>query len=332
MATQPQLYPLKFHPIFQERIWGGDKIKTVLGKDFSPVNLCGESWEVSGVDQNISVVKGGPLDGKDLRSLIDEYQGQLVGKAVYTQFGNEFPLLIKFLDAREDLSIQVHPDDTVGRKRHNSAGKTEMWYVLEADPGATMRVGFNRNVDKETYLNHLNRRKLDEILNIMPVQEDDTVFLPAGRIHSIGAGLLIAEIQQTSDITYRVYDFDRRDAKGNLRELHTGEAVDVIDYNAYPDYRTKYHRERNEVAELVECPYFVTNRLHFDQAVTRDYTPIDSFVILICTEGKLTLQYNSGSTQLVKGESILIPATIKNVELWPEDEFKVLETYFPAKQ
>ncbi len=300
MATQHPLYPLKFHPIFQERIWGGNKIKTVLGKDFSPVKQCGESWEVSGVDKNISVVKGGPLDGKDLRSLIDAYKGQLVGEAVYRQFGNEFPLLIKFLDAREDLSIQVHPDDTVGRKRHNSAGKTEMWYVLEADQGATMRVGFKRKVDKETYLDYLNRRQLDEILNIMSVQPDDAVFLPAGRIHSIGAGLLIAEIQQTSDITYRVYDFDRRDAKGNLRELHTEEAVDVIDYNAYPDYRSDYRRDKNEAAQVVACPYFITNRLHFDKPVTRDYSHLDSFVILICTEGKLTLQYNGGSTQLAK--------------------------------
>ncbi|MES2732692.1 MAG: type I phosphomannose isomerase catalytic subunit [Bacteroidota bacterium] len=327
----PTLYPLKFKTIFKERIWGGDKIRTILGKDFSPMPICGETWEISAVEGDVSEVKGGSLEGRTLSSLIDEYKGQLVGNAVYKQFGSKFPLLIKFIDAREDLSIQLHPNDELAQKRHNSFGKTEMWYAFQADQGAKVRSGFNRVIDQDTYIKHLEDRKLDDILNVMDVAPDDVFFLPAGRVHSIGAGMLVAEIQQTSDVTYRIYDFDRKDAKGNTRELHTEQALEAIDYAHYNEYKSTYNKNKNEVASLVSSQYFTTNRLYFDQSVTRDYAQLDSFVIYVCVDGSLTLMVDGKSIEIKKGEAVLLPAAIKQVELKPSPEFKLMECYVPGK-
>jgi mannose-6-phosphate isomerase len=240
------LYPLIFHTQYKDKIWGGQKIKTVLGKDYGDLPNCGETWEISGVKGNVSVVKNGSLAGKSLVELIQTYKEKLVGKKVFEKSGDEFPLLIKFIDANDDLSIQVHPDDALGMKRHNSLGKTEMWYVFEADKGAKLNSGFNQEMDKETYLKHLNDKSLEKILNYEEVKIGDVFFLPAGRVHYIGKGICLAEIQQTSDITYRIYDFDRRDDKGNLRELHTDLALDAIDYKHYVDYKTKYAPKTNE--------------------------------------------------------------------------------------
>ena len=323
------LYPLKFKTIFKDKIWGGSKINDILEKDFSPLPNCGETWEVSGVKGNISVVKEGHLEGKELTTLIEEYKGELVGNAVFQKFGTEFPLLIKFIDANNDLSVQVHPDDVLAKERHNSFGKTEMWYVFQADEGSSLVSGFNKTTNKEEYLEKLNSGNLYDILNVEKVKADDVFFLPAGRVHTIGKGLLIAEIQQTSDITYRIYDFDRRDAQGNTRELHTEEAIDAIDYNAYDEYKSLYESKKNEAIQLVTCNYFETNKLHFDQISKRDYSSIDSFVIHICMEGKYTLKSESGDIEVFKGDSILLPASINNVELVPQGEFKILETYVP---
>jgi mannose-6-phosphate isomerase len=322
------LYPLIFHPIFKERIWGGNKLQTVLDKNI-PFDNCGESWEISAVPNDVSVVKEGTLQGKALDELIRTYQGELVGNKVYDKFGNTFPLLIKFLDAQEDLSIQLHPNDELAQKRHNSFGKTEMWYVMQADKGASVRSGFNRRIDQQTYLEHLNNNNLDDILNIIPVQTDDVIFLPAGRVHSIGKGLVIAEIQQTSDVTYRIYDFDRVDNQGNKRQLHTEEALDAIDYTHYPEYKTSYTKVSNEVTELVRSAYFTTNRLQFNQPVKRNYGQIDSFVVYICLEGSFTIDYPQGSVKVVKGDSVLLPASLKEVTLRPDGESKLVETYVP---
>ena len=244
------LKPLKFRTIFKDKIWGGNKIKTILNKDFSPLPNCGETWEISGVEGNVSVVAEGEYAGKSLVELIDKYTDKLIGKKLYKKFHDQFPLLIKFIDANDDLSIQVHPDDKLARKRHNSFGKTEMWYVIQADPGAKLNAGFNRKVDKETYLHHLQNNTLEEILNFEEVRAGDVFFLPAGRVHYIGKGICLAEIQQTSDITYRIYDFDRRDDKGNLRELHTDLALDAIDFNFYENYKTRYTPKKNEIINL----------------------------------------------------------------------------------
>jgi len=223
------LYPLKFTPIYKDKIWGGNKIKSVLNKDFGGLPNCGESWELSGVDGNVSVVSNGYLAGNTLEELLEVYMGDLAGDEVYEHFGNEFPLLIKFIDANDDLSIQVHPNDEMAAERHNSYGKTEMWYVLQADKGSKLQSGFNQQVDQEKYLEKLEKTELTDILNFEEVTAGDVFFIPAGRVHAIGRGILLAEIQQTSDITYRIYDYDRRDDKGNPRELHTDLALDAID-------------------------------------------------------------------------------------------------------
>jgi mannose-6-phosphate isomerase len=322
-------YPLKFQPIFKEKIWGGTKIGSELNKDFSPDENCGETWEISGVAGNISVVGEGPLTGIPLPDLIEKYQGQLVGEKAYRQYGNEFPLLVKFIDANQDLSIQVHPDDELAATRHQSLGKTEMWYVFQADEGARLISGFNQPLDKEKYLEYFNNGRLMEVLNQELVAQDDVFFVPAGRVHTIGKGILLAEIQQTSDITYRIYDFDRTDKDGNTRELHTDLALDALDFKFHQQYKTTYDQSINQVVSIVQCPYFEVNRLYFDHTTTREFTQLDSFIIYVCVEGSLRLQWDGQHISLAKGEAALVPAAINKLQLVPNAPFKVLETYIP---
>jgi mannose-6-phosphate isomerase len=321
------LYPLKFKTIYKDKIWGGNKIKTYLGKDFSPLPNCGETWEISGVKSDVSVVDGGALQGSSLAGLLEQYKDELVGKKVYDRFGNIFPLLVKFIDANDWLSIQVHPDDELAKKRHNSFGKTEMWYIIESDPGSTLITGFNQQVDEKVYLEKLNSGHLDDILNKETANAGDVFFLPAGRVHTIGKGLLLAEIQQTSDITYRIYDFDRVDDKGNKRELHTEEALAAIDYTVYPDYKTQYTPQKNEDVHIVTCPYFTTNVLDFTHGTTKDYSNLDSFVIHVCVEGAYTINYAGESYAVKMGECILLPNTVNEIEIKTETGFKILESY-----
>jgi mannose-6-phosphate isomerase len=321
------LYPLKFKTIFKDKIWGGEKIKTILGKDFSPLPNCGETWEISGVKSDVSIIANGPLHGISLANLLADEKENLVGKKVYERFGNEFPLLVKFIDANDDLSIQVHPDDELAKKRHNSFGKTEMWYVIQADEGASLISGFSQKIDEAAYLEKFNAGKLTDILNKEVAKADDVFFLPAGRVHTIGKGLLIAEIQQTSDITYRIYDFDRVDDKGNKRELHVDEALAAIDYQFYDDYKTQYKPQKNEVVELVTCQYFTTNVLDFNESITKDYTNLDSFVIHVCLEGSYILKYGIEELPVNMGDCILLPATTNNVEIVTNNYFKILESY-----
>jgi len=322
------LYPLKFQPILKDKIWGGNKLKTVLNKDFSPLPNAGESWEISGVEGDISVVSNGKLAGNNLEELVEVYMGDLVGDHVFEEFGQEFPLLIKFIDANDVLSIQVHPDDEMSKERHNAFGKTEMWYVIEADKGAELIVGFNQEVDKAKYVAKLEEGKLEDILNNEPVEKGSCFFIPAGRVHAIGKGILLAEIQQTSDVTYRMYDWNRTDDQGNPRELHTDLAVDAIDYSFEKKYRTDYETEINKTKELVRCPYFTTNTLEFDQSCEKDYSALDSFVIYMCMEGDFTIESEGGvSTSVVKGESVLIPASLDSITLKPKGNTQILEVY-----
>ncbi len=325
------LYPLTFDTIFKDKIWGGQKIKTVLGKDFAPLPNCGETWEVSDVEGNVSVVKEGNLKGKSLRDLVAQYKDELVGKHVYEQYGDRFPLLIKFIDANDDLSIQVHPDDELAKQRGSGYGKTEMWYIMQADEGAKLNSGFNREVSKEEYVQAVADNTIQDILNIEPAKPGDVFFLPAGRVHYIGKGLLLAEIQQTSDTTYRIYDFDRVDqTTGEKRELHTELAVDAIDYHHYDQYKTQYKSEENASVNAVKSDYFVTNVLNFNQEVAHDYTQIDSFVILICVGGGLTIEAEGGyRVSLKMGQCALIPASVQQVTLVPDGDMTVLETYVP---
>lgn len=322
------LYPLKFRPIYKERIWGGRKIETAFGKKLPADKPIGESWELSGVDGDISVVANGNLKGNNLQELIETYMGDLVGEKVFEKYGEEFPLLIKLIDAADHLSIQVHPDDKLAAERHHSFGKTEMWYVVDHEPGSELYLGFNQPVDKEKYMQFLTEGKLADLLTAYKVENGDSYFIPAGSIHAIGKGLLIAEIQQTSDITYRVFDWNRVDpATGEGRELHTELALDAIDFSPKSDYRTVAAPIVNEPVTLEKCPYFQTNTLTVDGTIERDYSTIDSFVIYVCLSGSLEIAYEGGKETIVKGETVLIPAQLEAITL--SGQGKVLEVYVP---
>ena len=319
------LYPLKFKPLFKERIWGGELLASAMNKKLPAGKRIGESWELSAVPGDISVVANGKLAGNNLEELTEVYMGDLVGDHIYNQFGLLFPLLIKLIDAQDDLSIQVHPNDQLARERHNSYGKTEMWYVLACEPGASLYVGFNKSVTREEYLKHVNDGTLADILDKVPVKPGDTFFIPAGTIHAIGRGLLIAEIQQTSDITYRVFDWNRVDANGKGRELHTELALDAIDFDSKQQYDKTRTPRKNEAVNLVNSPYFVTNVVEVSGELTRNHEDKDSFVIYMGTEGNLELTWGAGTETLAKGETILVPACLDEVVL--KGEGKVLEIY-----
>ena len=322
-----ELYPLKFKPILKERIWGGSKLKTLLNKK-GLVEKCGESWEISAVQGDISVVENGFLKNNTLEELIEVYMGDLVGDNIYEKFGIEFPLLIKFIDATADLSIQVHPNDELAREKHNSYGKTEMWYILDAEPDAKLISGFSKQISREEYLNYLNSKRLKEIMNYCDVKPGDVFFIPAGRVHAIGTGILLTEIQQTSDITYRIYDWDRTDANGNPRELHTDLALDAIDYSHIQNVKNKYINVSNIPVNLAKCEYFTANKIIIQDQIERDYFNLDSFVIYICCKGRLNIIYDtSGKIELSKGETVLIPASIDNLILDPVEYSEILEVY-----
>ncbi|MDR1742403.1 MAG: class I mannose-6-phosphate isomerase [Dysgonamonadaceae bacterium] len=326
MQQSIELYPLKFEPILKPVIWGGSDICKF--KNIQPLqDGIGESWEVSDVKGQVSVVANGPLAGKLLSEILSEEKGRLVGEHNYARFGNTFPLLIKFIDARDDLSIQVHPDDTLARKRHNSFGKTEMWYIIKARPEASLYSGFAESITPNQYVEKVKDNTFTSTLKKYSVKAGDVFFLPAGRVHAIGAGCFIAEIQQTSDITYRIYDYNRKDAQGNGRELHTELAKDAIDFKVYDSYKTDYAANPNNPVELVSCPYFTTTLLDFNEKQERNLAGIDSFVIYICMEGSCSLSDDKGySLSLSRGETALVPATAKSVSFAPQQQTKLLET------
>ena len=324
-----KLYPLKFNPISKYRIWGGDKLNTELNKNFNAENI-GESWEISDVEGDETKIANGNLIGKTLKELINEFKGDFVGKAVYEKFGNEFPLLIKFIDAKTPLSIQVHPSDEIAKLRHNSFGKNEMWYVMQADENSELIVGFDSALDRDSYQEYLKANKVLDVMHHEKVQKGDTFYIPTGRVHAIGAGVLLAEIQQTSDVTYRIYDYDRVDKQtGAKRELHNDLALDVIDFEVHDNYKTDYVKELNTSNKLVHSPYFKTNYLKVFGSLSKDYTVIDSFIIYICVKGLINIVENGVTYTLKNGETLLIPASIKNVELIAEEESEVLEVYYP---
>ncbi|HMB02007.1 MAG TPA: type I phosphomannose isomerase catalytic subunit [Spirochaetota bacterium] len=324
---QNELYPLKFYPQYKEKIWGGSKLAELYQKNFFPLTNCGESWEISGVKDNISTATYGSLKNHDLRSLCKTYKGDLMGQAIYSRFREQFPLLIKFIDARGDLSIQVHPDDKLAGSRHNSPGKTEMWYILHAEQGARLISGFNRQLDRQSYLDYFNRGRLSDILNFEKVKAGDVFYIPAGRVHAIGRGIVLAEIQQTSDITYRIYDWDRRDEHGRSRQLHTDQALAAMDYKHYNSYKTHYKPLTDRNVLLQKTPYFTTCLTNAVHRVRRDYSQTDSFVILIAVSGKGLLQSDLGSESITAGETILLPAAARYMDIIPEPGLKLLETF-----
>ncbi len=314
----------KFIPILKSPLWGGEKIATYkqIATDRKQI---GESWELSGVEGDVSVVAEGPDAGKTLTELLARDKERLLGNRNYERFGTEFPLLIKFIDAREDLSIQVHPDDRLAWERHRSKGKTEMWYVVAADEGAHLRSGFTRQVTPAEYEKSVADDTITDLLTDHEVRPGDVFFLPAGRIHSIGAGSFIAEIQQTSNITYRIYDFNRRDANGNLRELHTEQAKGAIDYSVEADYRTHYEAVKDRPVELVACPYFTTTLYDLTRPCEIDLAATDSFLVVMCIEGSGTLTDDQGSAMpLRQGETVLVPASAKSLAVSPQSGIKLL--------
>ena len=322
-----KLYPLQFTPLYKYRIWGGEKLKTELNKQYTEENI-GESWEISDVSGDETVVAEGALKGQSLSDLIKEFKGDFVGNAVHEKFGEEFPLLIKFIDAKTPLSIQVHPSNEVAKERHNSFGKNEMWYVMQADKDAELIVGFDQEINTDDYKTHLENNTILNVMHHENVQKGDTFYIPTGRVHAIGAGVLLAEIQQTSNITYRIYDYDRVDSKtGEKRELHNELAIDVIDYKVHKNYKTDYSIEKNVSNTLVHSPYFRTNILDINSTVKKDYSVIDSFIIYMCVEGTVNVISEGETYTINNGETLLLPASLKKITLQSESA-RVLEVYY----
>ena len=323
------MYPLKFEPILKTIVWGGEKIAPYKGIETEQKHI-GESWELSGVAGNESVVADGPLAGRTIASLVQEYKADLVGKHVYANTGDEFPLLIKFIDALADLSIQVHPNDELAAVRHNgSKGKTEMWYVVDAEPGAHLLTGLTKKITPEEYAVKVADGTITDVLARYDVHPGDVFFLPAGRIHAICGGCFIAEIQQTSNITYRIYDYGRLGLDGKPREVHTELAKDAIDYTVYPDYRTHYTPEQDEEQVVVSCPYFTTSIYDLTLPYAKDLSNIDSFMVVMCLSGSGTLEVDGEEVPVRQGETVLIPATADDICFVPADSMKVLTSYIP---
>ena len=317
---------LKFQPILKEKIWGGEKLVKYLNKKSNTANI-GESWEISDVKNDTSVVSNGKLKGKSLKELILDYKEAILGEKIHQQFGEKFPLLIKFIDAKEALSIQLHPNDLLAKERHNSFGKTEMWYVMQADEKANLIVGFQKEVTAQEYVTNLENKTLLEILNIDFVSEGDVYFIPTGRVHAIGAGVLLAEIQQTSDITYRVYDWDRPNPDGTYRDLHTEEALDAIDYQVQDSYKTSYSKRSNHSTEVVSCKYFTTNVLPITKNTQINHANKDSFVIYMCVKGAVEFVFQNQKETLSYGQTLLVPACLKEFEISPIESSELLEVF-----
>ncbi len=321
-----ELYPFKFTPVLKDKIWGGTKLQKFYNKQASTEKL-GESWELSDVAGDESIVSNGELKGLTFRNLIEKYQHDIVGKKVYEKYGETFPLLFKLIDANDNLSIQVHPGDEIAKIRHNSFGKTEMWYVVDAEPGASLIIGFIKNCSKQQYLDVLSQGAVESLLQKVPVAKGDVFFIPAGLVHAIRQGVVIAEIQQSSDITYRMYDYKRTDENGNERELHVAQALDVINFSASPKPKTAYHLKENEVCSLVSCDYFKTNKINFTHSLECDYSGKDSFVVYMCLSGNFYIECGHCTVHVTKGETLLIPAQINYVKLIPQEKSELLEVY-----
>jgi mannose-6-phosphate isomerase len=321
------LYPIRFKPIYKELIWGGEKLREEYGKKDAP-KMTGESWEISMVEDNISVVSNGFLKDNTLEEITEIYMGDMVGDGIYVKFGSFFPILIKFIHSNDNLSIQVHPDDTYAEEHHGENGKTEMWYIMEAEKDAKLIAGFNKNTNREDFLKSLKEGTVLDLMNFEPVDKGDVLFMPTGRIHALGPGIVLAEIQQTSDMTYRIYDWGRTDKDGNPRELHIDHGVEVLDFTLHENYKTPYTSLLNSSVRVADCPYFTTQYIEFDQPVDKDYNFIDSFVIYMCMEGRVDIHYPGGVAETIqKGDTIMIPAALKELSLIPQEKSILLEIY-----
>lgn len=321
------LGPLKFHPLFKDKIWGGDKIKTILRHDYSPLPSCGELWAISGIPGNESVVSEGPLEGNTINELLEIYMEELAGEKIYEIFQNEFPLLIKFIDANDWLSIQVHPDDELAEARGLESGKTEMWYIIQADKDSKIIKGFAENTSRGEYQKRLSEKSLSEIMNFVPVKEGDAFYIDAGKVHALGPGILLTEIQQSSDTTYRIYDWDRVDEKGKGRDLHIEDAIEAINFKKEEDNYINYHLHNNQSMPMVDEKYFTTQILQIDAPIEKNYDELDSFVIYIVINGSFILKSDNGNMDLGIGDVVLLPAITEKVELHPLPQAKLLEVF-----
>ena len=318
------MYPLKFTPILMERLWGGRGLEK-FGRRLPENKNIGESWELSSVEGAVSRVKNGGLRGNNINELIEVYMGDLVGESVYERFGEEFPLLIKFLDACEQLSVQVHPDDEVAIERHHAYGKSELWYVIEAAEGACIYWGFNRQYTKEEYLEHLENGTVEQMLRRVPVRVGEAYFIPAGTVHAMGSGVVVAEIQQTSDVTYRIFDWNRVDQNGTARELHTDLALDVIDFTRTEPEVMVPRPDPNGVTEVKSCRHFTINLIDVQSEVRRSMMSLDSFVVYVCVGGSVKMATEDGYESLKMGETVLIPASTDVVNI--KGQGRLLEIY-----
>jgi mannose-6-phosphate isomerase len=326
-----ELYPLKFETVLKEKVWGGHTLVTHFNKKHSGQSSIGETWELSAVADNQSLISNGFLAGNNIEEVIEVYMGDITGDSIYEKFGNEFPLLIKFIEARQDLSIQVHPGDELARKRHNAYGKTEMWYILESEKGSKIYTGFKNGVTREMYAEAVKDGNLVDLLNIEYAEPGDTFFTPAGRVHAIGAGTVLVEIQQTSDITYRIFDWNRKNKGPSERELHTELALDAIDFTATGISKIRKQPELNRSVELVSCEFFNTNIIRLDNTIKREYYLSDSFVVYICIKGEFNILWDNSSEKVTKGETVLLPALIKEVKIEPLGETTLLEIFINSE-
>ena len=322
-----ELYPLKFETVLKEKVWGGNALSSGYNKKSISSSKIGESWELSAIADYQSVVSNGFLAGNNIEELIEVYMGDITGDSIYDKFGNEFPLLIKFIEAQEDLSIQVHPNDELAKKRHSAYGKTEMWYILESKKGSEIYTGFKDGVTKEDYENAVKSGGIEKLLNTEIAEPGDTFFTPAGRVHAIGAGIVLVEIQQTSDITYRIFDWNRKGTGKEKRELHTELALDAIDFNQTGKSKIRIEPVLNKTETLVNCDYFTTNIISFNKPLDKEYFTNDSFVVYICIDGEFMILWDDSSEKVTKGETILLPAMIREVTLKPLNEARLLEIY-----
>lgn len=322
-----ELYPLKFESVLKEKVWGGSALATRYNKKSTGSNHIGESWELSAITDDLSVISNGFLAGNNIEELIEVYMGDITGDQIYEKFGNEFPLLIKFIEAQEDLSIQVHPDNELAKKRHKAYGKTEMWYILDCKKNSKIYSGFKTGVTRDNYEEALKNNTIEDILNVETPEPGNTFFTPAGRVHAIGAGIVLVEIQQTSDITYRIFDWNRKGSGKEKRELHTDLALDAIDFNQNGSNKLNKLPVLNNSLNLVNCEFFNTNLLYFNKPIDKEYYFIDSFVVYICIDGEFQICWDGNTENVVKGETVLLPAMIKEVTLKPSNEARLLEVY-----
>ena len=297
----------KLEPILRPMVWGS------------------ELWVLSGYPERISVVAGGPYSGLTINELVAKEKERLVGTKVYAAYGDEFPLLVKFLDVHAPLSIQVHPCEELAQRRHGAHGKTEMWYVIRAGEDAGLMAGFSQPITPEEYVRRVADGSITEVIAHHDIAAGDVFFIPPGRVHALCKDSYIAEIQQTSDMTYRIYDYNRPGLDGKPRELHTELAKDALDYKVYDEYKTPYTPARDREVELVECPYFTTSVIDLQKPLVKDLGAMDSFLIVMCLEGSAELRTGEESARIAADGCILVPASASSIEFTPgPDGFKAL--------